>query len=379
MPDYSVPFNRPLLIGDEFAYMQDAVSRWSTAGNGYYTQASEGLLANYLESAKALLTSSCTHALDMTGLLLDIQPGDEVILPSFTFVSTANAYVLRKAKPIFVDIRPDTLNIDERLLEAAITPRTKAIIVVHYAGIACAMDEIMQLSAQHGIPIIEDNAHGLFGSYKKRRLGSLGLMATQSFHETKNIMCGEGGALILNDPTYVERAEIIREKGTNRSKFYRGEVDKYSWVDVGSSYLMSDLSAAYLYAQLQQASRIQQKRHRIWQTYHSELSDWAARHEVQQPTIPEGIEHAAHIYYMVMPTPEQRDAFLVYLKENGISAVFHYVPLHLSAMGSTFGGQVGDCPVTEHVSASLLRLPLFYDLDLDAQGYVIDTIRRYTP
>jgi dTDP-4-amino-4,6-dideoxygalactose transaminase len=299
----------------------------------------------------------------MTALLLDIRPGDEVIVPPFTFVSTVNAFVLRGARPVFVDIRPDTLNLNESLLESRISERTRAIVVVHYAGVACEMDSILTIAARYRLPVIEDNAHGLFARYKGRFLGTFGALASQSFHETKNFSCGEGGALLINDPSYIERAEIIREKGTNRSRFFRGLVDKYTWVDIGSSYVLSDLLAAYLFAQLEQREKIQEKRRWIWETYHQKLQGWAQDRQVRLPIIPEGCEQSYHMYYLLLPSADKRQELMDILKQQGILAVFHYQPLHLSEMGLAFGGRQGDCPVTETVSDRLLRLPFYYDLE----------------
>ncbi len=369
-----IMFNRPAVMGREFEYMQDAVMQGHLSGDGVYTKRCHTLLEQTLEVPKALLTTSCTHALEMSALLLDIQPGDEVIVPSFTFVSSINAFVLRGARPVFVDIRRDTLNLDETLLTAAITPRTKAIIVVHYAGVACEMDTICAIASQHGIPVIEDNAHGLYGKYKGRYLGTFGVLATQSFHETKNIQCGEGGALLINDPAFVERAEIIREKGTNRSRFFRGQVDKYTWVDVGSSYLPSDLLAAYLYAQLEQRTVIQARRQHIWEYYQQHLPQWAAARGVQLPTVPEGCEQAYHMYYLLLPSLDVRQALIAHLKACGVLSVFHYLPLHLSDMGQRFGGSTGDCPVTEDLSDRLLRLPFYNTLSDDELDFVLASL-----
>jgi dTDP-4-amino-4,6-dideoxygalactose transaminase len=310
----------------------------------------------------------------MAALLLRIQAGDEVIVPSFTFVSTINAFVLRGAKPVFIDIRPDTLNLDERQLEGLITERTRAIVPVHYAGVGCAMDEVMAVARKNNIAVIEDNAHGLFGRYRGQWLGTFGAMATQSFHETKNIHCGEGGALLINDAHYVERAEIIREKGTNRSRFFRGMVDKYTWVDVGSSYLPSDALAAYLWAQLEHWQDIQRLRATIWHNYHDALGDWTRQHGVTQPTIPDACEQAYHMYYLLLPSLRVRQALIAHLKARGILAVFHYLPLHLSDMGVQFGGREGQCPVTEDVSDRLLRLPFFNSLLPSEQGEVIEAL-----
>ena len=320
---------------------------------------------------KALLTTSCTHALEMAALLLGFQAGDEVIVPSFTFVSSINAFVLRGAKPVFADVRPDTLNLDETKLEALITDKTKAIVVVHYAGVACEMDTIMEIANRHNIPVVEDNAHALFAKYKGQYLGTFGALATQSFHETKNFTCGEGGALLINDPDLVERAEIIREKGTNRSRFFRGQIDKYTWVDVGSSYLPSDMLAAYLWAQLEQADNIQGQRKDIWDHYQQHLVEWSDMHNVQLPTIPEHVDQAYHMYYILLPSLEIRTRLIQHLKDRGILSVFHYLPLHLSDMGQQLGGKAGDCPVTEDISDRLLRLPFFYALTREEQNEVL--------
>jgi dTDP-4-amino-4,6-dideoxygalactose transaminase len=313
----------------------------------------------------------------MTALLLDVQPGDEVIIPAFTFVSTANAFVLRGARPIFADIRPDTFNIDETCLEALITPRTKAIVVMHYAGVACEMDAILSLAHHYNITVIEDNAHGLFGTYHGRFLGTWGALATQSFHETKNFTCGEGGALLINDPQYCERAEILREKGTNRSSFFRGEIDKYTWVDVGSSYLPSDLLAAFLLAQLEAREQIQAMRQRVWNYYKTSLGDLEQQGCVRLPAIPAHCEHPAHLFYILLPSEAQRQSLMAHLKEHQITAVFHYLPLHLSAMGRQFGGKPGDCPVAEDVSERLLRLPFFNDITLEDQARVVDRTHAF--
>ncbi len=366
-----IPFNKPAMLGNELTYIAASVRSGKISGDASYSKKVHALLESELGVAKALLTPSCTHALEMSALLLNLQAGDEVIIPSFTFVSTVNAFVLRGAKPIFADIRPDTLNIDESKLEALITPRTKAIVVVHYAGVGCEMDAIMAMAARHGLPVVEDNAHGLFGRYKGKPLGTFGAMATQSFHETKNFTCGEGGALLINDTGLIDRAEIVREKGTNRSRFFRGMVDKYTWVDLGSSYLLSDVLAAYLYAQLEARNEIQGRRKRIFDTYNRELQNWSRDHNVCLPTIPDHCEQSYHMFYMLLPSLEIRTALINHLKENGILAVFHYLPLHLSEMGQQFGGKVGDCPVTEDISDRLLRLPFYNDMTEDEQNRVI--------
>lgn len=379
MTNITIPFNRPAIVGRELEYMADALRSGQTSGDGRYTKQVHALLEGALGVPKALLTTSCTHALEMAALLLDIQPGDEVIVPSFTFVSTINAFVLRGAKPVFADVRPDTLNIDERLLPSLITPRTKAIVVVHYAGVACDMDAIMALAAQHNIPVIEDNAHGLFGKYRGRYLGTFGALATQSFHETKNFTCGEGGALLINDAALIERAEIIREKGTNRSRFFRGMVDKYTWVDVGSSYLPSDVLAAYLLAQLEQRGTIQERRGRIWSMYDECLASWAAAHGIMTPTVPAECEQPYHLYYLLMPSLAARTAFIAHMRAAGILSVFHYLPLHLSDMGRVYGGQIGDCPVTEDVADRLVRLPMYNDMSESQQAQVIERALQFTP
>jgi dTDP-4-amino-4,6-dideoxygalactose transaminase len=372
-----IPFNRPYFSGREFEFIQQAIAGWQLSGDGLFTRECHDLLQEALSVPKALLTTSCTHALEMTALLLDIKPGDEVILPSFTFVSTANAFVLRGARPVFSDIRADTLNLDETKLESLITRRTKAIIVVHYAGIGCEMDTIMDVSERYGVPVIEDNAHGLFGKYKGKYLGTFGCLATQSFHETKNFTCGEGGALLINDPRFVERAEIIREKGTNRSRFFRGQVDKYTWVDVGSSYLPSDILAAFLFAQLEARESIQSKRKQIWEYYDEHLREWAAGLGVKTPAVPPHCDQPFHMYYLVLPSIEQRQALIDHLTAHGINSVFHYQPLHLSSMGRQFGGNEGDCPVTENVSDHLLRLPFFNDLDEADQTRIVAALKGF--
>ena len=372
-------FNRPAVTGRELDYMQQALAGGTISGDGPFTKRCHALLEEIIGAPRALLTTSCTHALEMAALLLDIQAGDEVICPPFTFVSTINAFVMRGAVPRFVDIRPDTLNLDERLLEAAITPRTRAIVVVHYAGVACAMDDIMRVANAHGIPVVEDNAHGLFGSYSGRPLGSFGTLSTLSFHETKNITCGEGGALVINDERFVTRAEILREKGTNRSRFFRGEVDKYTWVDVGSSYLPSDLLAAFLWAQLESREAIQRRRREIWSTYETELSEWAAAHGVRLPVVPAGCAHPAHLFYLLLPSLSARTALIAALRAQQILTVFHYQPLHLSDMGRRYGGAPGQHPVTEDVADRLLRLPLYYQLTAEDQQRVVRALRSSLP
>ncbi len=377
MSDYRILFNRPYVSGKEFEYMQEAAASGHLSGDGQFTKRCHALLEAATGTARAFLTTSCTHALEMAALLTDVGPGDEVIVPSFTFVSSVNAFVLRGAKPVFVDIRPDTLNLDERLLESAITERTKVIVPVHYAGVGCEMDAIIELANRHNIVVVEDNAHGLFGKYRGQPLGTFGALATQSFHETKNFTCGEGGALLVNDPALIERAEILREKGTNRSRFFRGMVDKYTWVDIGSSWLPSELLAAYLYAQLEQREDIQARRARIWHYYQEHLSDWACQHGVRLPIVPAHCEQPYHMYYLLLPSLNVRQALIAHLKAHGILAVFHYLPLHLSDMGMKFGGRPGDCPVTEDISDRLLRLP-FYNAMTEAElAAVVEAVRSF--
>ena len=372
-----VDFNRPSLAGKEIEYILQALERAHISGDGYFSKQCQALLERELGTSRVLLTTSCTHALEMAALLLDIQPGEQVIVPSFTFVSTVNAFVLRGARPVFIDIRPDTLNLDETLLEVLITPRTKAILPVHYAGVGCEMDAIQEIAGRYGIPVVEDNAHGLFGKYKGIYLGTFGCMATQSFHETKNITCGEGGALLINDPVYIERAEIIREKGTDRSRFFRGQVDKYSWVDQGSSYLPSDILGAFLYAQLEAREEIQAKRKAIWNYYYERLTNWAEDHQVRLPIIPASCEQPYHMFYLLLPSLIYRQAMIAYLKSLGIISVFHYLPLHNSKMGLEFGGKIGDCPVTEDVSNRLLRLPFYNTLQESDLAIVVNAIQNF--
>ncbi|MGD0003870.1 MAG: dTDP-4-amino-4,6-dideoxygalactose transaminase [Anaerolineaceae bacterium] len=374
-----VDFNKPYLAGNEMTYIAQAVQNSHISGDGPFTKKCSALLEQILGSPKVLLTTSCTHALEMAALLLNFQPGDEVILPAFTFVSTVNAFVLRGAKPVFIDIRPNTLNLDEARLEDLITPRTRAIVPVHYAGVGCEMDTILSVARAYDIAVVEDNAHGLFGKYHGRSLGSFGCLATQSFHETKNITCGEGGALVINDPKFIEQAEILREKGTNRSRFFRGQVDKYTWVGLGSSYLPSDILAAFLYAQLEQWEDIQDRRRRIWNYYYQALSGWAEEHLVRLPFVPSHCEQPYHMFYILLPDLEQRQAMINHLKSKGINSVFHYLPLHLSDMGRKFGGKLGDCPVTEKVSDQLLRLPFYNELTEKDQALVVQAIKEFKP
>jgi dTDP-4-amino-4,6-dideoxygalactose transaminase len=369
-----IPFNRPSTIGREVEYVTEALSSGHLSGDGAFTAKASRLLEESLGSPKVLLTTSCTHALEMAGLLLDLAPGDEVIVPSFTFVSTLNAIVLRGATPVCVDIRDDTLNLDERLLRRSITRKTKAIFLVHYAGVGCEMDEIGRIALDHNLLIVEDNAHGFLGTYKGKQLGTFGALATLSFHETKNFTCGEGGALVINDSRYIERAEIMREKGTDRSRFFRGQVDKYTWIDVGSSYLPSDVLAAYLYGQLEARDEIQRRRRAIWEEYERRLSDWAKERGIRLPHVPADRGHPSHIFYLLLPSLEDRAAFIAHLKERGVMSVFHYLPLHLSPMGRRWVGQSVSLPVTEAVSDRLVRLPLFHDMSLVERERVIAAV-----
>lgn len=372
--NYNVVFNRIDIVGNEMKYMEQAITGGHISGNGPFTSKAQTFLEEMLGVKKALLATSCTHAIEMAAILLNTEPGDEVICPSFTFVSTINPFILRGARPVFIDIRPDTLNMDETKLERLITKRTRTILPVHYAGVACEMDAIMDIAQRHNLPVMEDNAHALFAKYKGRYLGTFGVMATQSFHETKNFSCGEGGALLFNDPQYIERAEILREKGTDRSKFFRGQVDKYSWVDIGSSYIPSDILAAFLYGQFEQHLAIQNKRKQIWEIYYQGLKAWADRNDVRLPYVPDHVEQSYHMFYMLLPSLDIRQKLIAYLKEKSILSVFHYVPLHLSSMGKKFGGKQGDCPNTENISDRLLRLPFFYSLSEADQDNVIENI-----
>jgi dTDP-4-amino-4,6-dideoxygalactose transaminase len=375
----TVPFNRPRPLGRETQYLVAATNDGPLSGDGPFTRRATDMLVDLVGAPAALLTTSCTHALDMTAILLDVGPGDEVIVPSFTFCSVATAYALRGATPVFVDCRPDTLNVDERLIERAVTDRTRAIVVMHYAGVSCEMREIAAIAARHGLVIVEDNAHGLGGTFTGRPLGSFGALATQSFHETKNVQCGEGGALVFNDERYLERAEIIREKGTNRSQFFRGMVDKYRWMDVGSSYLLSDLLAAFLTAQLERFDESQRDRMYVWRTYHDELADWAVQQGVIQPTVADDRTHPAHLYHLLMPDLRSRQAIIAHLAERGVQATFHYQPLHSSPAGRRFGRTApGGCPVTENVADRLVRLPMFAAMTPNELDHVVASVQSFT-
>lgn len=372
-----ISFNAPAVVGRELEYLQQAASSHHLSGDGPFTKRSEALLREHLGADRVLLTTSCTHALEMSAMLLNVGPGDEVIMPAFAFVSTANAFVLRGATPIFADIRPDTLNIDAAAVARLITPRTRAIVLVHYAGVGCEMDAIMATASAAGVAVVEDNAHGLFGRYRQRPLGSFGAMATLSFHDTKNFTCGEGGALIVNDAALVERAEILREKGTNRSRFFRGQIDKYTWVDIGSSYVPSELLAAFLLGQLEEQELIQSRRARLFRRYATELVDWAQEHGVTLPHVPTECDNAHHLFYLRLPGLAARERFIAEMKARQVHCVFHYLPLHLSPMGAQWGGRPGSCPITEQVSDELVRLPFHTMMTDDVQSQVIDAVRAF--
>lgn len=374
-PPPEIPFNKPYMTGDELRYIAEAHQAARLSGDGDFTKRCHAWLEKNTGCHTALLTHSCTAALEMAALLAGVGPGDEVIMPSFTFVSTANAFVLRGATPVFVDVRPDTLNLDERLLEKAVTRRTKCIVPVHYAGVACHMDELVAVAQRHGLLVIEDAAQGIMSSYRGRALGAIGELGALSFHETKNLISGEGGALLLRDVAMAERAEIIREKGTNRSKFFRGQVDKYSWVDLGSSYLPSEITAAFLLAQLEHAEEITRARLDLWDRYYEAFADLEAEGLVQRPRVPRHVRHNGHIFYLLARTPTMRDFLLDYLNREGINAIFHYIPLHSAPAGRRFGRVSGGVPVTEDISARVLRLPLWVGLD-DAIDRVIAAVRQ---
>lgn len=371
-----IPFNKPFITGRELDNIAEAHRAGQLAGDGGFTRQCNKWIEQTAGCHKALLTHSCTAALEMAAILADIRPGDEVIMPSYTFVSTANAFVLRGGVPVFVDIRPDTLNIDETLIEAAITPKTKAIVPVHYAGVACEMDIIMDIAKRHGLIVIEDAAQGVMSSYKGRALGSIGHLGCYSFHETKNIISGEGGALLINDPKFVDRAEIIREKGTNRSKFFRGQVDKYTWVDIGSSYLPGEIIAAFLWAQMQAAENITKRRLNIWMSYHHAFEPLEQRGRIRRPVMPADCIHNAHMYYLVLDSLEDRSSFIEFMRRQEINCVFHYVPLHTSPQGGLCGRTAGDMSCTLGMADRLVRLPLWVGLE-DAQDGVIKKVIEY--
>lgn len=371
-----ISFNVPPYVGKEKEYIEQAIEKKKICGDGEFTKKCNEWLENKTGTSKALLTTSCTHATEMTALLSDIKPGDEVIMPSYTFVSTADAFVLRGAKAVFVDIRPDTMNIDEKLIEEAITDKTKAIVPVHYAGVSCEMDTIMDIAKRHNLKVIEDAAQGIMSEYKGKALGTIGDYGCYSFHETKNYSMGEGGALLIRNPEDVERAEIIREKGTNRSKFFRGQIDKYTWVAAGSSYLPSELNAAYLYAQLEQADKIYQDRMNSWNRYYEMLSDLEQAGKIQLPVVPKECKHNAHMFYIKAKDLEERTALIDFLKANGVSSVFHYIPLHSAPAGMEFGRFNGEDRYTTKESERLLRLPMYYGLG-DNVEYVAEKVKAY--
>ncbi len=371
-----IPFNRPLTTGRELAYIREAMETHHLSGNGTFTGRCQTWLEERTHSRKALLTHSCTAALELAALLAGIEPGDEVIMPSYTFVSTANAFVLRGAVPVFVDVRSCTLNLDEQRIEAAVTPRTKAIVAVHYAGVCCEMDAILDIARRHGLLVIEDAAQALLSTYKGRPAGSFGDLAALSFHETKNVTAGEGGALLITDERWIERAEILWEKGTNRNQFFRGQVDKYSWVDVGSSFLPSEINAAFLWAQLEEAEAITNERLRIWSRYHAAFAGLAASGALVRPTVPGECRHNGHLYYLIMPDLATRTRLLERLREQEIQALFHYVPLHDSPAGQRFGRAHGDLPATRMAGDRLLRLPLWPGMDDATVDRVIAAVCR---
>ena len=377
--DSKIPFNRPFIAGKELFYISQAVLKGHLAGDGRYTRLCQKWLEDKYGAKKALLTHSCTGALEMAALLCDIQPGDEVIMPSFTFVSTANAFALRGARVRFIDIRPDTLNIDEKAIEPAVNERTKAVVPVHYAGVACEMDEIMDIAGKRGLIVVEDAAQGVNAKYKDKYLGAIGHLGTYSFHETKNFISGEGGALLVNSEEFIERAEIIREKGTNRSKFFRGEVDKYTWVDIGSSYLPSEIVAAFLYAQLEESEVITIKRRSIVDRYFAAFAPLQERGLVKLPCIPSECQPNAHMFYLVLKDGQTRDDLIQWLRKFNIHAVFHYIPLHSSPMGMKMGYSNGGLPITESISERLVRLPCYYELSSDEQDRVIKAIMEFFP
>jgi dTDP-4-amino-4,6-dideoxygalactose transaminase len=358
-----LPYNRPQMVGRELGYIQEAVAHGHLSGNGPFALRCSAWLEQRLRAPRALLTHSCSGALEMAAILAGIEPGDEIIMPSFTFVTTANAFVLRGAVPVFVDIRPDTLNLDERLVEDAITERTRAIVAVHYAGVACEMDTIAEIAGRHGLLVIEDTAHGLLSTYRGRPLGSMGQMATFSFHETKNVICGEGGALIVGDQKLIDRAEIVHEKGTNRRQFFQGQADKYTWVDIGSSYLPSEIAAAFLFAQFEKADQITARRLELWWLYQEGFAELEESGRVRRPVVPDGCMHNAHLYYLLVPGRGARDELIAALGGRGINAVFHYVPLHDSPAGLRYGRAHGELEVTRRESSGLIRLPLWMGME----------------
>lgn len=372
-----INFNEPTTLGCELDYIKDAIARKKICGDGYYTKACHELLEKNTGAKKALLANSCTAALEMAALLSDLKPGDEVIVPSFTFVTTASAFALRGAVPVFVDIRDDTLNLDESKIEAAITPKTKVIVPVHYAGVSADMDKINEIAKKHGLLVVEDAAQAVGSKYKGKACGTCGDMGCYSFHETKNVVCGEGGALLLNREELIEPAEIVREKGTNRSKFFRGQVDKYTWVELGSSYLPSEMVAAYLYPQLQNITKINGRRMELWKRYNEHFKSYEEKGLIKRPYVPAECEHNAHMYYLRFNDIETRTRFISYLKENDVLSVFHYIPLHSSPAGMKYGRVSGELKVTDKVSDTLVRLPLFYGLQDEQFNKVLEVSSRF--
>lgn len=370
----TIPFNRPRLVGEEHLYIDEALASGKLSGNGRFAQLCARRLEERLSAPRVLITPSCTAALEMAAILCDLQPGDEIILPSFTFVSAANAFTLRGAVPVFVDVLPGTLNIDPDLIEPAITDRTRAIVIVHYGGIACEMDRVMEIAERRGLIVVEDAAHSLPGVWRDRQLGSIGHLATFSFHETKNVQCGEGGALVINDESLIERAEIVQEKGTDRARFFRGEVDKYTWRDVGSSYLLSEVAAAFLWAQLEHVDEITIERRAIWEHYQDAFAQLEVDGLVQRPLVPEDCVHSGHLYYLLLPDRDDRDRFIAALKTHGVHAVFHYVPLHTSPAGRRLGRQASPLLITEDASARLVRLPIWSGLGTDRAERVVEAV-----
>lgn len=377
LADFKIPFNKPPLTGKELEYIKQAHEIGQFSGDGFFTKKCNQWIENNIGARKSLLTHSCTAALEMMAILADLRLGDEVIMPSYTFVSTANAFVMRGAVPVFVDIREDTLNINEKLIESAITPNTKAIVVVHYAGVGCEMDEILKIAKKYNLLIFEDAAQGILAKYKDKYLGAIGDLGAFSFHETKNIASGEGGAILINNPKYSERAEIIREKGTNRNQFFRGQVDKYTWVDIGSSYLPGEIIAAFLAAQLEEAQNLTRKRVEIWNNYHRQLAELEKCGYLRRPIVPDNCEHNGHMYYVLLDDLERRTKLIDFLKQQDILSVFHYIPLHSSPAGRKFGRAIGDMKITDSTTDRLLRLPLFYELSNRDIEFVIGSIKNF--
>jgi dTDP-4-amino-4,6-dideoxygalactose transaminase len=373
-----VPFNLHTNAEAQLGYVSESLRSQTTSGDGPFTLRCQRLLEELLGAERILLTPSCTAALELSALTLDLCPGDEVIVPSFTFVATASAFSLRGATVRFADVSPDTCNLDPESVAGLVNERTRAIIPVHYAGVGCEMDDLCEIASGVGAWVVEDNAHGIFGSYRGRKLGTIGALGTLSFHDTKNLTCGEGGAIIVNDPLLAARCEVLREKGTNRSSFFRGEVDRYTWIDIGSSFLLSDILASVLLAQVEESTRIQCARRDIWTTYDDELRQWCGDHGVRQPVIPDDAAQSFHMYYLLMRDGEERDSFIKHLRSWDVEATFHYLPLHLTPVGRRLGGEPGQCPITEATSERLVRLPFFTDMTVEQQAYVIDAVRAFT-